>query len=171
MRGGRQGGREAGRQGDREEACFFCCARWSSHPARRRSAFGAAQNLTLLPLLLLLWTGLNALSMYILTYTSVVNAGNFKAEWAKRCVPASLPCLGPRCIRSSPDRRRCNLHSFDHFDEALISIDMTHGACILTAGPLSLTPGAGSTPPPALSDVQARRACGVQMCRVCSTGA
>lgn len=28
--------------------------------------------------------GLNALSMYILTYTSVVNAGNFKAEWAKR---------------------------------------------------------------------------------------
>ena len=39
------------------------------------------------------------MSMYILTYTSVVNAGNFKAEWAK---------------------------SFDHFDESLISIDLTH---------------------------------------------
>ena len=35
--------------------------------------------------------GLNALSMYILTYSSVVNAGNFKAEWAKRCAPLSLP--------------------------------------------------------------------------------
>jgi hypothetical protein len=27
---------------------------------------------------------LNAFTMYIFTYTSVINAGNFKAEWAKR---------------------------------------------------------------------------------------
>ena len=45
------------------------------------------------------FAGLNALSMYIFSYESVVNLGNFKAEWAK---------------------------SFDNVDEGHISIDFTN---------------------------------------------
>ena len=45
------------------------------------------------------FAALNAFTMYIFTYTSVINAGNFKAEWAK---------------------------SFDNIDEGHVSIDLTH---------------------------------------------
>jgi hypothetical protein len=74
--------------------CGGCGAAWEegsvaagrgcscSHPRPQIShiALGPPPPLPLAPS----HAALNAFTMYIFTYTSVINAGNFKAEWAKR---------------------------------------------------------------------------------------
>lgn len=61
------------------------------------------------------------MSMYILTYTSVVNAGNFKAEWAK-----SFDHFDGVCFCSHFLLTFCSRFAHVLITESLISIDLTH---------------------------------------------